>query len=150
MYIAVLNALAIGTTIPVIWITLCVIGLFGPVSIRTINHFIVERSCSQIPSERLMILGVGLLYCVLSIESLIWLGGFTAKLFGIIDNSFHANLYSTVSFILRQWTIICSGILITIAGIRSRDPEAYVGHVGWSVLGLILGGTILDVIAQYM
>jgi hypothetical protein len=145
---AVFNALAIGTTVPAIWITLWVIGLYGPLAIETFNHFIIELSCLQITSQRMMVLGLGLLYCVLSIESVVWLTGFACELVGVIDTSSRADLYSTISFVLRQWTIICSGMLITISGLRARDPKCYVGHVGYSVLILLLGSTAVDVMIQ--
>lgn len=145
---AVFNALAIGTTVPVIWITLWVIGVYGPLALETFNHFIIERSCWRIPSQRMMILGLALLYCVLSIESVVWLAGFVCELVGAIGPSSRADLYSTISFVLRQWTIICSGILITIAGLRAQNPECYVGHVGYSVLVLLLGGTAVDAMVQ--
>lgn len=135
---AVFNAIAIGTTAPVIWITLWVIGAYGPHALETFNHLTFNRSCARIPPQRMMILGITMLFCVLSLESFMWLVGFTLDAFCEIDKSARANLPETITFIIRQIAIITAGVLVTISGIRARDPKAYVGQVGWSVILLFL------------
>jgi len=145
---AVFNAIAIGTTAPVIWITLWVIGVYGPHALETFNHLTFTRSCARIPPQRMIILGITMLFCVLSLESFMWLVGFICESFGGIDKSSRANLTYTITFIIRQLAIITAGVLVTISGIRARDPKAYVGHVGWSVLILWLIFTAADALYQ--
>lgn len=145
---AVFNAIAIGTTAPVIWITLWVIAVYGPHALETFNHLTFNRSCARIPPQRMMILGVTTLFCVLSLESFMWLVGFALDAFGGIDKSARANLAETITFIVRQLAIIVAGVLVTISGIRARNPKAYVGQVGWSVLILLLVFTAADALYQ--
>ena len=146
---SIFNALAMGTTVPVLWITLWVLRLYGPSAIETMNAFVFDKSCRRIPPRRLLILGVILLFSVMSIESFIWLTGFALNLKGDILNTRPAGLAYTISFTLRQWVVVCSGILYTVAGLRAENPRAYVGHVGYSVLTLIVGFTSAHLIWEF-
>jgi hypothetical protein len=145
-YIA--NAFALGSVAPSLIISLWVVKLYGPVSWQTMKSLVTDGG-HHIVNYDLLILGITLGFGVTAVECAFWLLAWLSKFFGVMGPtlssytaSTRASVEYTTLFAVRQYAMICTGILYTIAGKRANNDFTYVGNVGWMVLFSMVMTTI--------